>query len=531
MNKILFSVLTSGNIKKLKRAVKCLESQTVDISQDILIVVNSLDKKYIKKVTSTFPRAIVTKSDGTPATGKNSVVSLWRNKFNSYTHYSLLDGDDFVYMNYAKVMYEQLDKDPSTDVVGLSCMDRIYPNYYCDGWTGSNIDPRHTEFEQPYKFGFYDSLIAPLRLVMFSKRSLDFVLFNPLVKIYEDFVLLQKLIQLYREKEINITIVTSNDCYIYDTTGPSITRSVHSEIEWAKWKKLAYYHSRYNCHYSWGSTHDLNLSNNWETIQDKPTREQYMRDNLVSDIYVYAYGTDITKCKRLVDSAHHFGYNLTLEGVGSQYAGHQDKINNFRDFCLKRDPEDIVLFVDAYDVLFVRPEKDLYKLWKKVCPKGKVLFNAEKNIWPDQELIHMYPKVTTDFKFLNSGVYMGRAKDLLKILPEKGHILEKFDDQRYFANKYVLHKNKNIALDNYASCFLAMCYSIKEIGYTGKHIYQTTTKTKPCVLHANFSENLDYLDTLFDLLKFDETPHIAKIQDINFNTVEVDTINTDRLEK
>lgn len=531
MTKILFSILTSGNIKKLKRAVKSLENQTIDISKDILIVVNTLDKKYIKKVISEFPQAIVTESDGTPATGKNSVVSLWRNTFNDYTHYSITDGDDFLYINYAKVMYEQIEKDPTTDVIALSCMDRIYPNYFCDGWTGSMIDPRHPEFEQPYKFGFHDDLIAPLRLVMFSKNSLDYILFNPIVKIYEDFVLLQKLIQLYRQEEINITIVTSNDCYIYDTTGPSITRFTNTEIEWAKWKQLAYYHSRYTCHYSWGSTHGLNLSNDWEVLQDKNTREEYMRDNIVSDIYVYSYGTDSIKCKRLIDSAHHFGYNLTLEGLGREYKGHHDKINNFRDFCLKREPKDVVLFVDAYDVLFTRPEKDLYKLWKKVCPKGKVLFNAEKNIWPDPEIINMYPKVETEFKFLNSGVYMGKAEDLLKILPKKDDVLERFDDQRYFANKYVLHNNKNIALDTFASCFLAMCYSIKEIGYNGKHIYQTSTKSQPCVLHANFSENLNYLDTLFDLIRFKETPHIPKIQDINFNTIEVNTVNTDRLEK
>ena len=84
---------------------------------------------------------------------------------------------------------------------------------------------------------------------------------------------------------------------------------------------------------------------------------------------------------------------------------------------LKKDPNAIVLFVDGYDILFLDSLKRIVELFlSKNIP---TLFAAEQSCWPDRSLANRYPESPYHYRYLNSGSFIGYAKDLSKITLEK----------------------------------------------------------------------------------------------------------------
>lgn len=62
--------------------------------------------------------------------------------------------------------------------------------------------------------------------------------------------------------------------------------------------------------------------------------------------------------------------------------------------------------IHSYDVLFTTNLDVIVHKFKKT--DARILFGAEKYIWPDDTLEHLYPVVSKHLpKYLNSGLYMG----------------------------------------------------------------------------------------------------------------------------
>ena len=57
----------------------------------------------------------------------------------------------------------------------------------------------------------------------------------------------------------------------------------------------------------------------------------------------------------LVYTAKHFGYKLTVLGMGEKWQGWQWRIQLIMDFISRLPTTDYVMHVDAYDVIFLRP--------------------------------------------------------------------------------------------------------------------------------------------------------------------------------
>jgi hypothetical protein len=91
-----FYILTSNNLKALKRHNDIKFSNIA--KEDTVIVINSLNKKYIKKAKEYCElnelEYYITKSNGTPSKGKNSVLDIFISSDNDYC--VLIDGDDFL---------------------------------------------------------------------------------------------------------------------------------------------------------------------------------------------------------------------------------------------------------------------------------------------------------------------------------------------------------------------------------------------------------------------------------------------------
>ena len=110
MNKLKYYVLCSNNIAATKRHLQYIPKDS------LITVLNSTDQEYINTAESWCKEQdieyYITESDGTPATGKNSVMKLFLNSDNDYM--VLVDGDDFITPHGVVVygMISQLDSPP-----------------------------------------------------------------------------------------------------------------------------------------------------------------------------------------------------------------------------------------------------------------------------------------------------------------------------------------------------------------------------------------------------------------------------------
>ena len=128
MNKLKYYVLCSSNIAATKRHLLYIPKDS------LIIVLNSTDQEYTSVAESWCKEQdiehYITKSDGTPATGKNSVMKLFLNSDNDFM--VLVDGDDFITPHgvvvYDKIsqMYNPPDAVAITNQFGLVPREDVY---------------------------------------------------------------------------------------------------------------------------------------------------------------------------------------------------------------------------------------------------------------------------------------------------------------------------------------------------------------------------------------------------------------------
>jgi hypothetical protein len=117
-------------------------------------------------------------------------------------------------------------------------------------------------------------------------------------------------------------------------------------------------------------------------------------------------------------------HNLMLETITfeSPWKSHRLKDSLVKQFLLKLNPNEIVLFSDGYDAIFIADEKEI--LAKYHTLNSEIIFSSEINCYPYVTFSYLYNE-KIKFKYLNSGGYIGRVKDILYALNE----LEKIDDK------------------------------------------------------------------------------------------------------
>lgn len=124
MAKLKYYALCSGNMIAMKRQAARIPSE------DLVIVFNSTNLDFVMQGRAwCYSQGIehyVTESDGTPATGKNSVFDLFLASDNDYA--VLVDGDDFVTPHGLNV-YEQIAQmETPPDAVALVNQFGLVPN-------------------------------------------------------------------------------------------------------------------------------------------------------------------------------------------------------------------------------------------------------------------------------------------------------------------------------------------------------------------------------------------------------------------
>ena len=204
---------------------------------------------------------------------------------------------------------------------------------------------------------------------------------------------------------------------------------------------------------------------------------------------------------RLRDSCRMYNLPLHITGIGSEWNGGDlsagpggaHKIIMFREFLTQYEERKdlIIVFVDGYDVVANSSKRTLLNAYRP----GQVTFACERACWPDSKLIDDYPPVSNDApRFLNSGLFIGSARDIMTILkdPEMLSCKPGDDDQLLYTTMF-LSKKYNIALDYDREIF--QCLSMESENYTkdnngliqfnnGKPWFEMKGR-RPCFIHGN----------------------------------------------
>jgi len=241
---------------------------------------------------------------------------------------------------------------------------------------------------------------------------------------------------------------------------------------------------------------------NSETGKGEPmeleTKHNYINNDLKLKI-VTAATEDTDGLKRLRESASRYGIPLKVLGLEKSWTGGEvarlenpgggQKINLLKPYLQELDDDDTLVFIDGYDVVFTGPIEEALEAFKNDFQKD-VVFSAEKSCWPDSGLANSYPEVNSEYKFLNSGTFIGKVSELKKITEEE--ILDTDDDQLYYTKK-LLSGKYSMQLDSFCSIFQTIEAAWDDLKYIhtpekgeGNLINKVFNK-RPVMIHGNGS--------------------------------------------
>jgi len=179
----------------------------------------------------------------------------------------------------------------------------------------------------------------------------------------------------------------------------------------------------------------------------------------LAKLHVVCVATEIKpELKLLYGSALDLGVKMSVLGLGAPWRGLASKIALLKEYLADVPSTDLVLFVDAYDVLLLADAKHMIQRF--LALKAPVVFSAEYTCAPDKGLSLLYAHNTTmQFSYVNSGSYIGYVSNVQVMLDEvqrdiavhhtmNGADQYRLDDQRWFNRYYVRHQSDgSIALD------------------------------------------------------------------------------------
>ena len=259
------------------------------------------------------------------------------------------------------------------------------------------------------------------------------------------------------------------------------------------------------------------------------SREDFFIDFKTHHVTV---GTDEWKCKKLYESAQqnnietiNLGKGIIWEGGDMNKSGGGHKVNLLREYISMLPDHDVLFFSDAYDIILCSSLDEITGRYLEF--KHDIIFSSERFCWPDEELATeiistnktIEPYNDTPYKYLNSGMFIGKVKHIKKLLSE---IPNDSDDQLYYQKEYI-SKRHDIVLD--LEGYIFTCFDPKVTINQGQ-LYNPVTKCYSCVYHGNGGESAkEHYKTIYD--KLYSSSLIAYIPTHNYEIISNDIICID----
>jgi len=187
---------------------------------------------------------------------------------------------------------------------------------------------------------------------------------------------------------------------------------------------------------------------------------------------------------QLLDSCDRYGISIDVLGLGKKFRGLSHKLIYVKKYIQNLHDNDVVLFVDAYDVLFFATEDKIMKTFLRM--RKPFIISVERYCWPYSDLEPHFPRGPTSNRYINSGSFMGyvyRLKEILTDINPRPYE----DDQGLFTLHYFKHPDL-YTFDAHCKLFLPMAgiimYELK-LDYLKKNVALKETGIKPCLIHGN----------------------------------------------
>ncbi len=173
----------------------------------------------------------------------------------------------------------------------------------------------------------------------------------------------------------------------------------------------------------------------------------YYRDGVDRFIVVTVATEDNDELSRFKESCKRYNIPYLILGLGDEWKsgyaengvlisqGGAQKILYLRDEMRTWDNlrDTIVMFTDSYDVVFNGGPKQIIDTFRNM--KSPIVFGAEKTCWPDEDIKTVYPDTPSEYKYLNSGGFIGYGDHIFEMINKDISIEE--DDQRYYTNYFL----------------------------------------------------------------------------------------------
>lgn len=239
--------------------------------------------------------------------------------------------------------------------------------------------------------------------------------------------------------------------------------------------------------------------------------------------------------QRLLSSAEKVGIEVSVLGLGKPYLGNGAKITNLVEALQGLDPEDIFVYVDAYDVIFLGNEDEILAKYLKFYD-GKLLYGAEANfgMYSGDDLLYFlrYPLKSGRHRYLNAGTIMGRAGHALGIY-EKIGLTESQRSDQMDTIRYFVRNPEEISVDFRQEVFGVNGgraglededYEIRE-----GRLYARYSDCFPAVFHVPGKHFIGFDKIAYALGFMDDIPEYSSAEQKRFSGFRRDHLICDRL--
>lgn len=109
-----------------------------------------------------------------------------------------------------------------------------------------------------------------------------------------------------------------------------------------------------------------------------------------------------------------FRASVRVLGMGLPWKGFFDKLKAVREYAIRLNPEDVLIFLDGFDTQIMADPRDALAIWKKIFG-ARVLVSKTPRLF-GLSVLDSYVERRIFRGDINSGMYMGKAADISYML-------------------------------------------------------------------------------------------------------------------
>lgn len=191
-----------------------------------------------------------------------------------------------------------------------------------------------------------------------------------------------------------------------------------------------------------------------------------------------------------------FGVEPVILGWGRPFPTCGMKIKYLEEYLEANKDFDWLIFCDALDTVTCASPEALVAKFKMHFSDECVVFAAERNCYPRKDWATLYPSIKSPYKYLNSGLFMGKRESVIANLQamnaQTKHVL---NDQESWTDAYLRRASMWHPIVTDSRCRLFQCLnagSINDLDLDSESkIQNKLTLTNPLVFHGNGSTPME----------------------------------------